>query len=101
MNVFQDSPARPRDRQANPGVLPLYQEVKDNPALGTVLDSGVYRRIAGVRERMGLFDEALAWHRIILRDHPTEPQSRAAVDRLLDQAARRNGATADFRDPSP
>jgi hypothetical protein len=42
----------------------------------------LYHRIADLRERMGLSDEALAWHRLVLRDRPEDPISRAAVARL-------------------
>ena len=42
----------------------------------------LYHRLAGLREQMGRFDEARAWHRLVLRDVPDDRLSLAALARL-------------------
>ena len=42
---------------------------------------------------MGRLDEALAWHRLVLRDQPADPISRAAVARLEAAIGRGGGPT--------
>ena len=63
-------------------VRPLYDEANAIPDLGTVPRPDLYRRIADLRERLGHPDEARAWNRLILRDQPGDPASRAAIARL-------------------
>jgi tetratricopeptide (TPR) repeat protein len=67
---------------ANREILPLYEEADKVKNLGTSPHPELYHRLAELRERMGLRDEALAWHRLVLRDLPEDPVSRAAVARL-------------------
>ncbi len=62
--------------------LSLYHEVNAIKDLGTAPHPELYRRIADLREQMGRPDEALAWHRLILRERPDDPISRAAVERI-------------------
>jgi hypothetical protein len=45
-------------------------------------EARVCHRIAELREQLGRSDEALAWHRVVLRDQPADAGSRAAVARL-------------------
>ena len=75
-----------RDRQAYLAaageVRPLYDEANAIPDLGTVPRPDLYRRIADLRERLGHPAEARAWNRLILRDQPDDPASRAAIARL-------------------
>jgi tetratricopeptide (TPR) repeat protein len=42
----------------------------------------LYQRLAGLREQMGRFDEARAWHRLVLGDVPDDALSLAALARL-------------------
>jgi tetratricopeptide (TPR) repeat protein len=62
--------------------LAIYREADGVKTLGVAPHPELYRRIADLRERMGVPDEALAWHRLVLRDQPDDPISRAAVARL-------------------
>ncbi len=70
--------------------LALYREADAEKALGARPHPELYQRIAGLRERMGLPEEALAWHRLVLRDRPDDPSSRAAVARLETAVAAGN-----------
>ncbi len=69
-------------QEAKERVLPLYQEANAEKTLGVAPHPDLYHRLADLRERMGRPDEALAWHRLVLRDQPDEPTSREAVARL-------------------
>jgi tetratricopeptide (TPR) repeat protein len=60
----------------------LYEEAKTDKAFGTHPAPDLYKRMADVRERMGLRGEAAAWHRLVLLDRPDDAQSRAAIERL-------------------
>ena len=60
----------------------VYKEAAADKSLGARPDLALYQRIAGLRERLGRPDEALAWHKLVLRDDPKNPASRAAVKRL-------------------
>ena len=60
----------------------LYERANADKALGVAPRTLLYQEIANLRERMGLTDEALAWHRLVLRDEPADPKSRAALTRL-------------------
>jgi tetratricopeptide (TPR) repeat protein len=63
-------------------ILPLYEEANAVKALGVASHRELYHRLADLRERMGRYDEALAWHRLVLRDQPDEPTSQSAIKRL-------------------
>ncbi|MFO0888343.1 MAG: tetratricopeptide repeat protein [Isosphaeraceae bacterium] len=77
-----------RDAQsAQLELLPLYHQVKGDTTLGMGPNPELYRRIALLRERTGRLEEALAWHRLILRDDPGDAESRAAIDRLSTRSA--------------
>jgi len=41
----------------------------------------LYQRLADLREIMGRYDEARAWHRLVLRDYPDNALSLAALGR--------------------
>ena len=69
-------------KEARDQILPLYEEAEADKTLGVAPHPALYHRLADLRERMGRNDEALAWHRLVLRDQPDEPTSRAAVARL-------------------
>ena len=75
-----------RDREkfldAGREVRPLYDEANAIPNLGVVPRTDVYRRIADLRERMGLPEEARAWNRLILQHRPGDPAGVAAIARL-------------------
>ena len=60
----------------------LYDRANADKALGVAPRTLLYQEIADLRERMGLPDEARAWHRLVLRDEPANPTSRAALARL-------------------
>ena len=51
-------------------------------ALGLTPHPELYQFLAELREKMGRFDEARAWHRLVLRDLPENAVSLAALDRL-------------------
>jgi tetratricopeptide (TPR) repeat protein len=72
-----------RDMQAaGDSALPLYEEANAVTGLGVESHPELSRRLADLRERMGRRDEALAWHRLVLRTDPVDPLSLAAVARL-------------------
>jgi tetratricopeptide (TPR) repeat protein len=78
--------------EARGQILPLYKEADAEKTLGVAPHSDLYHRLADLRERMGRPDEALAWHRLVLRDQSDDPASREAVARL--QAAADAGAVS-------
>jgi tetratricopeptide (TPR) repeat protein len=59
-----------------------YDEAVNLPRLGVAPHPELYHRLADLRERMGRPDEARAWHRLVLRDDPSDAISLAALDRL-------------------
>jgi tetratricopeptide (TPR) repeat protein len=63
-------------------VRPLYVEANAIKTLGVEPHPHLYRRLADLRERMGLRDEAQAWYRLALIGQPDDPISRAALERL-------------------
>jgi tetratricopeptide (TPR) repeat protein len=63
-------------------VRPLYQEANAIKTLGVEPRPDLYRRLADLRERMSLRDEARAWYLLALNDQPNDPVSRAALERL-------------------
>jgi hypothetical protein len=62
--------------------LALYKEADTDKTLGVIPHPQLYHRLADLRERMGRCDEAMAWHRLVLRDGPDDPISLDAVARL-------------------
>lgn len=68
--------------EAFKAMRPAYEEALAVPTLGVLAHPELYHRLADLRERMGRPDEARAWHRMVLRDAPDDPVSRAALDRL-------------------
>jgi tetratricopeptide (TPR) repeat protein len=62
--------------------LAVYRAANAVKTLGVAPHVELYHRIADLRERMGVPDEALAWHRLVLHETPEDPISRAAAARL-------------------
>src|SRR5262249_36844577 len=60
----------------------LYYEVLGIKTLGLRPHPEIYQRLADLREKMGRFDEARAWHRLVLRDQPDNALSLAELGRL-------------------
>ena len=60
----------------------VYAEAVAIKTLGLEPHTELYQRLAGLREQVGRFDEARAWHRLVLRDVPDDPASLAALARL-------------------
>ena len=86
---------RGRDRRAPPcrpvahglqerarQMRPVYLEAFASKTLGLEPRTELYHRLAGLREQMGRFDDARAWHRLVLRDVPDDALSLAALARL-------------------
>ena len=59
-----------------------YFEVLALKDLGLRPRPALYQRLADLREKMGRADEARAWHRLVVRDDPTNARSLAALNRL-------------------
>ncbi|HEX3450792.1 MAG TPA: tetratricopeptide repeat protein, partial [Isosphaeraceae bacterium] len=64
---------------------PVYDEAFAIKTLGLEPRTELYHRLAGLREQLGRFDEARAWHRLVLRDFPDDAHSLAALARLKQQ----------------
>ena len=60
---------------------PAYLEASAIKTLGLEPRTELYHRLAELREQMGRFDEARAWHRLVLLDAPDDPPSLAALSR--------------------
>jgi tetratricopeptide (TPR) repeat protein len=60
----------------------VYDEAIAVKDIGVTPHPELYHRLADLRERMGRRDEARAWHRLVLRDDPSDAISRKAFDRL-------------------
>jgi tetratricopeptide (TPR) repeat protein len=60
----------------------VYYEVLEVKTLGLQPHPELYQRLADLREDMGRYDEARAWHRLVLRDVPSNAVSLAALKRL-------------------
>ncbi len=60
----------------------VYTEALSLQRLGLEPYTDLYHRLAKLREQMGRFDEARAWHNLVLRDVPDDPLSLAALSRL-------------------
>jgi tetratricopeptide (TPR) repeat protein len=69
-------------RNAFMQMRPVYDEASAIKTLGLEPRTELYHRLAGLREKMGRFDEARAWHRLVLRDVPDDALSLAALARL-------------------
>jgi tetratricopeptide (TPR) repeat protein len=69
-------------RNAFKQMRPVYDEARVIKTLGLEPRAELYHRLAGLREQMGRFDEARAWHRLVLRDAPDDALSLAALARL-------------------
>ena len=63
-------------------ILALYKEADAVKDLGVTPHPDLCHRLADLRDRMGRTDEALAWHRLVLRDLPADPVSLKAIKRL-------------------
>src|SRR5205085_871105 len=61
---------------------PAYSEALSIRTLGLEPHPGLYHRLADLREKLGRFDEARAWHRLVLRDSPDDAPSLAGLERL-------------------
>ena len=61
---------------------PLFDQAAATPDLGARPHLELYQRIADVRERMQLPEEASAWHRLVLEMAPNNEVSLAALARL-------------------
>jgi tetratricopeptide (TPR) repeat protein len=59
-----------------------YYEALSIKTLGLLPHPELYQRLAELREKMGRFDEARAWHRLVLRDSAENVVSLAALERL-------------------
>jgi tetratricopeptide (TPR) repeat protein len=59
-----------------------YYETLSIKTLGLAPHTELYQQLADLREKMGRFDEARAWHRQVLRDSPHDVLSLAALERL-------------------
>ncbi len=71
-----------REAGGSVGKPGLYEDLMKRPDLGLVPNPVLYHQVANLRERMGHPDEAIAWHKLVLRDDPDDAESRAALDRL-------------------
>jgi tetratricopeptide (TPR) repeat protein len=60
----------------------VYYEVLEVKTLGLQPHPELYQRLADLREKMGRYDEARAWHRLVLCDRPGDALSLAALKRL-------------------
>jgi hypothetical protein len=60
----------------------VYYEFIEIKTLGVKPYPELHQRLASLRERMGRFDEARAWHRLVPRDSPGNALSLAALERL-------------------
>jgi len=83
---------RHRDREATIAESrAVYEAANADTTLGVTPHPDLYRKIADLREALGHPDEALAWHRLVLRDRPKDARSLAAAARL---AAERKGESS-------
>ena len=61
---------------------PVYTQALAIKTLGLEPHPQVCHRMADLREKVGRFDEARLWHRLVLRDDPDNALSLAALKRL-------------------
>ena len=92
------SPTRPIGSSSASGAgmspsrnCPLYEQAAATPDLGIRPHAELYQRIAAVRERMELPEEAGAWHRLVLDNDPNNEVSRAALARLARSLGKDEG----------
>jgi tetratricopeptide (TPR) repeat protein len=69
-------------RDAYKQMRSVYGEASAIKTLGLEPHTELYHRLAQLREQLGRFDEARAWHRLVLRDVPHDALSRAGLARL-------------------
>lgn len=69
----------------------LYDQANAEKTLGARPHPVLYRRIAELRERMGLREEAIAWYRLALRDRD-DPAVLEAIERLVGSGNRAQGS---------
>jgi tetratricopeptide (TPR) repeat protein len=81
---------------ASQEVRSVYMRVNAVKTLGTHPHRDLYQEVADLRERMGLPEEARAWHRLVLRDDPDNSRSQIALQRLQDP-----GRATDARQSPP
>jgi hypothetical protein len=62
--------------------LGAYHQARSIKTLGLLPSPELYQRMADLCEHMGRFDEARAWHRLVLRDSADNALSLAALERL-------------------
>ena len=60
----------------------VHTEAMSVKTLGVAPHTDLYHQLAALREQLGRFDEARAWHRLVLRDVPDDALSLAALARL-------------------
>jgi tetratricopeptide (TPR) repeat protein len=75
-------------RNAFKQMRPVHVEAYAIKTLGLEPRTELYQRLAGLREQMGRYDEARAWHRLVLRDVPDDAISLAALARLKQDGER-------------
>jgi tetratricopeptide (TPR) repeat protein len=69
-------------RNAFAQLRPIHNKAAAIKTLGLEPHRELYHRLAEIREQMGRFDEARAWHRLVLSDNPNDSLSLAALARL-------------------
>jgi len=77
-----------KGREQEIGRPGLFEEAIQRPTLGRFPDPDLYKRLANVREAMGHPDEAIAWHRLVLKHTPGDSESREALKRLEPDASK-------------
>jgi tetratricopeptide (TPR) repeat protein len=79
--------------------LDLYKQADALDDLGRRPHGRLYRRLADNRQLLGRYEEARAWHRLVLRDRPDDLYSRTALERL--ESRQSAGACAAPSQPDP
>jgi tetratricopeptide (TPR) repeat protein len=64
----------------------LYDKADGTKSLGDVPDYPLYQGLADALEALNRFEEARAWHDLVLRDRPGDPISKPAAERLATEA---------------
>jgi tetratricopeptide (TPR) repeat protein len=75
-------PLRRANDKAREEALALYRKANAVSTLGTEPHPELYQNLAALRGSMGRLDEALAWHKLVLRDDPQNAISRTAIESL-------------------
>jgi tetratricopeptide (TPR) repeat protein len=60
----------------------VYEEALKLRTLGTAPHPEICHRLAALREQMGRWDEARAWHLLVLKNRPDDALSLAAIERM-------------------